>query len=235
MDALAISGGLLYFPRSHSALLLNPANGTGFPAAARRLLKFSLKARRELTMLSSVATRNFFSLVLLLLAISTSAIADTTTYTGAFADGATYLIEVPLPWNGTLLLYSHGYVAPGSPNPAHDVGDPATRAFLLANGFALAGSSYANTGWAIQEGLMDQIAVLDVFAAQVGSSNRTIAWGTLWAESSRQASSRVFLSDSMALFLCAAYCPVALARGTKRWTPHLPSRPSWLPTVHCNW
>ena len=105
------------------------------------------------------------------------AYAAVTTQTGTFADGAKYLIEVPSPWNGTLLLYSHGYVTPGSPNPAHDVGDPATRAFLLANGFALAGSSYAHTGWAIQEALIDQIAVLDTFNATFGKPKRTIAWG----------------------------------------------------------
>ena len=103
--------------------------------------------------------------------------AAVTTNTGTFADGATYLIEVPSPWNGTLLLYSHGYVTPGSPNPAQDVGDPLTRAFLLANGFALAGSSYAHTGWAIQEALLDQIEVLDTFNAMFGKPKRTIAWG----------------------------------------------------------
>jgi alpha-beta hydrolase superfamily lysophospholipase len=117
-----------------------------------------------------------FALMLLCLG-ATPAQAATTTLTGTFADGATYLIEVPSPWNGTLLLYSHGYVTPGSSNPARDVGDPGTRAFLLANGFALAGSSYAHTGWAIQEALFDQIAVLDVFNAQVGTPTRTIAWG----------------------------------------------------------
>ena len=40
------------------------------------------------------------------------------TYTGEFLDHATYLIEVPENWNGTLFLYSHGYVFPGDPNPA---------------------------------------------------------------------------------------------------------------------
>src|SRR5262249_61457741 len=90
-------------------------------------------------------------LILLLLSISSSAFAGVTTQTGTLPDGATFLIEVPSPWNGTLLLYSHGYVVPGSPNPARDVGDPGTRAFLLANGFALAGSSYAHTGWAIPQ------------------------------------------------------------------------------------
>lgn len=96
---------------------------------------------------------------------------------GPLPDGATCLIEVPANWNGTLLLYSHGYVVPGSANPARDAGDPATHDFLLAHGFALAGSSYAHTGWAIQEALFDQIAVLDVFDAQVGTPARTIAWG----------------------------------------------------------
>lgn len=119
-----------------------------------------------------------FVLPILLISLATiPAQAATTTLTGTFADGATYVIEVPSPWNGTLLLYSHGYVVPGSANPARDVGDPATHDFLLANGFALAGSSYAHTGWAIQEALFDQIEVLDVFNAQVGTPQRTIAWG----------------------------------------------------------
>lgn len=108
--------------------------------------------------------------------VSTSA-SGLTTHIGTFADGATYLIEVPSPWNGTLLLYSHGYVVPGSANPAQDVGDSGTRAFLLANGFALAGSSYAGTGWALQEAVPDQIATLDAFDALVGTPTRTIAWG----------------------------------------------------------
>jgi hypothetical protein len=63
------------------------------------------------------------------------------TLTGTLRDGATYLIQVPPHWNGTLFLYSHGYVVPGSPNPATDVGDPVTGAAMLAQGFALAGSS----------------------------------------------------------------------------------------------
>ncbi|HET9742563.1 MAG TPA: prolyl oligopeptidase family serine peptidase [Terriglobales bacterium] len=112
-----------------------------------------------------------------LLALSITASAQVTTHTGTLDDGATFLIEVPANWNGTLFLYSHGYVTPGSANPAQDVGDPATRAFMLANGFALAGSSYATTGWAVHEALPDQIAVLDQFDALVAHPKRTIAWG----------------------------------------------------------
>ncbi len=40
------------------------------------------------------------------------------TYTGSLSDGATYLIEVPRNWNGTLLLYSQGYAV--TPVPAVD-------------------------------------------------------------------------------------------------------------------
>lgn len=120
---------------------------------------------------------SIYAVTFLVLSFSTSASAGVTTHTGTLPDGATFLIEVPSPWNGTLLLYSHGYVVPGSPNPAQDVGDPATGAFLLSNGFALAGSSYAHTGWAIQEALPDQLAVLDAFATLVGTPSRTIAWG----------------------------------------------------------
>src|SRR5712692_6226522 len=102
-----------------------------------------------------------------------------TAETGTLAHGATYLIEVPKPWNGTLFLYSHGYVAPtpDSKNPARDVGDPFTRFFMLSSGYALAGSSYATKGWAIEDALRDQIAVLDLFKLVVGQPKRTIAWG----------------------------------------------------------
>jgi dienelactone hydrolase len=108
-----------------------------------------------------------------------NASAQVTTTTGTLADGATYLIEVPANWNKTLFLYSHGYVPPlpTRQNPAQDVGDLATRGFMLANGFALAGSSYATKGWAIHEALLDQIAVLDTFKSLVGQPTRTIAWG----------------------------------------------------------
>jgi pimeloyl-ACP methyl ester carboxylesterase len=101
-----------------------------------------------------------------------------TSLNGSLSDGATYLIQCPAgPWNGTLFLYSHGYVTPGSANPAQDVGDPVTGGWLLSHGFALAGSSYASTGWAIQQALPDQAGTLDVFDQTYRTPDRTIAWG----------------------------------------------------------
>jgi pimeloyl-ACP methyl ester carboxylesterase len=101
-----------------------------------------------------------------------------TTVNGTLPDGATFKIQCPAgAWNGTLFLYSHGYVVPGSPNPATDVGDPVTGSYMLGHGFALAGSSYATTGWAIQQALPDQISTLNAFAAKYSKPSRTIAWG----------------------------------------------------------
>jgi len=96
---------------------------------------------------------------------------------GSLADGATYLIEVPVHYRHVLFLYSHGYVPPGSSNPAQDVGDPVTGSWLLSHGYALAGSSYASTGWAVGQALSDQIVMLHVFRKMVGRPRRTIAWG----------------------------------------------------------
>jgi pimeloyl-ACP methyl ester carboxylesterase len=132
-------------------------------------------------MLQQIKHAMLFSAIvaILILSIAGSSRAQTNVITKAdtLKDGATYLIQVPYNWNGTLFLYSHGYVTPGASNPAVDVGDPDTGAFLLANGFALAGSSYATTGWAIHEALDDQIAVLDVFDRLFPHPVATIAWG----------------------------------------------------------
>jgi pimeloyl-ACP methyl ester carboxylesterase len=102
-----------------------------------------------------------------------------TTVNGTLADGATYLIQCPPgAWNGTLYLYSHGYVSPASSsNPAQDVGDPVTGAWMLGHGYALAGSSYASTGWAIAQALPDQVSTLDAFGSRYGQPATTVAWG----------------------------------------------------------
>jgi pimeloyl-ACP methyl ester carboxylesterase len=101
-----------------------------------------------------------------------------TTLTGLLPDGAGYEIQCPAgAWNGTLFLYSHGYVVPGSTNPAADAGDPVTGGWMLSHGYALAGSSYASTGWAIQQALPDQIATLDTFDQAFRTPTRTVAWG----------------------------------------------------------
>jgi pimeloyl-ACP methyl ester carboxylesterase len=93
--------------------------------------------------------------------------------------GSYYTISVPGSWNGTLLLYNHGYVYANQPlaNPALDAPDTQTETALLQQGFALAGDSYSQNGWAVEQALHDQIALLDFFQATCGQPARTITWG----------------------------------------------------------
>jgi hypothetical protein len=91
-----------------------------------------------------------FSLLALLVLASTLTARGTVSAAGPIVltgsiGGAAYKIEVPAHWNGTLALYSHYYVPPGGPTPAWpvylDARDPVTGAWLLAHGYALAGSA----------------------------------------------------------------------------------------------
>ena len=137
---------------------------------ARLMLSFALSSALSFAL-------SFVLMSTVMIAVLAGSAAAQQPLTGTLGDGATYVIDVPALWNGTLLLYSHGYVAPGSPNPALDVSDPFTSFYMLALGNALAGSSYASTGWAVHEAVPDQMATLDLFQSMVGTPARTIAWG----------------------------------------------------------
>ncbi|WP_416981768.1 hypothetical protein [Streptomyces sp. T028] len=119
------------------------------------------------------------ALLLALTTLPTSALAATDEpahVEGRLPSGATYLMDVPADWNGTVLLFSHGYTA-GPANPAQDAPDDATKALLLDGGYALIGSSYATTGWAVTDAVPDQLATLTAFTDRFGAASRTIAWG----------------------------------------------------------
>jgi dienelactone hydrolase len=109
------------------------------------------------------------------------AAAQPSVHTGRLPNGATWRAEVPPNWNGTLLLYSHGYVPSflGLPNPARVAPDAATGSALLAEGYALAGSSYATVGWALNTAVRDQLDTLTAAAGALGRRpDRVLAYGT---------------------------------------------------------
>jgi pimeloyl-ACP methyl ester carboxylesterase len=99
-----------------------------------------------------------------------------TSLTGSIG-AATYEIDVPANWSGDLLLWSHGYVAPDQPNITQAAPTADARAWLTGHGYAVAGSSYSSTGWALEDAFKDQMALLDFFGAHVGKPKRVIAWG----------------------------------------------------------
>lgn len=114
---------------------------------------------------------------------------DTVACTGEI-NGAAYEILLPDTWNGTLLLYSHGYrpAEPFPPNfspvetsavpvPGWDSGDTALGQAFLDRGYALAGSSYRSNGWAVEDGVIAGEELYDFFSAQVGEPKRVYVWG----------------------------------------------------------
>lgn len=94
---------------------------------------------------------------------------------GKLANGASWAVDMPANWNGTALLFSHGFNA-GPNNPARNRPHEGA-AQLLARGYALVGSSFSKTGWAVEEAVSDQIATLDAFATDFGKPQRVIAYG----------------------------------------------------------
>jgi hypothetical protein len=95
-------------------------------------------------------------------------------------DGAPYRIVVPGNWNGTLLVYGHGYRDkadhPGEvDNHNADVAPNAALAnALLAQGYALSGSAYKDNGWAVEEGAQDLKNVVTYFRDNITRPDRTI-------------------------------------------------------------
>ncbi len=92
-------------------------------------------------------------------------------------------IRVPANWNGTLLIYAHGYRDradhPGEVDDrSADVAPSAAlEPVLLAQGYALAGSAYRNNGWAVQEGIEDIKNLALFFNSSVSTPQKTILWG----------------------------------------------------------
>jgi hypothetical protein len=109
-------------------------------------------------------------------ALATVPVAEAS-YSGTTSDGGSWIADIPMPWNGTLLLYSHGF----GPPIAADAPDPGTKQALLDRGYALAGSSYDPNGswWALNSALTDQFQTLaDVQQDLPSAPQHVIAVGT---------------------------------------------------------
>jgi len=104
--------------------------------------------------------------------------APGTQVSGKLADGTSWIAEYPKNWNGTLILYSHGF----GPLVALDAPNAATQAALLAQGYALAGSSYDPTGsiWALDTAVSDQFGSLTAVESTVlpSAPRHVIAMGS---------------------------------------------------------
>lgn len=89
----------------------------------------------------------------------------------AIRDGAAYRIEVPLRWNGDLVVFAHGFRGTGT---VVWVDSPSLRQHFVQQGFAWAASSYQTNGYDVGQGVRDSRALLDIFPTATGGRPRDV-------------------------------------------------------------
>jgi pimeloyl-ACP methyl ester carboxylesterase len=101
---------------------------------------------------------------------------------GLQESGATYRICMPTNWNGKLLVYAHGYVAPNRPLgiPEDQLGVPGSPTVdQLANGlgYGFVMSGFRTNGLAVQQGIDDLVDAVAIFTAQQGKPSKVLLVG----------------------------------------------------------
>lgn len=95
---------------------------------------------------------------------------------GHIGPGSIYRIVRPTNWNGTLVVYAHGFVSPNQP-----VAIPPDAlqviALLTAQGVAVAASSYSENGWVVKDGAQRTHQLLGIFTSKFGLPSRVYAAG----------------------------------------------------------
>jgi pimeloyl-ACP methyl ester carboxylesterase len=87
--------------------------------------------------------------------------------------GAPFRIDIPAEWNGSLLMYAHGYAISGRP-PAYN-----EMMTTVGNelGYAVAQSLYSRQGWAAREGILDTEALRRYVVDTYGATSPVIVAG----------------------------------------------------------
>jgi pimeloyl-ACP methyl ester carboxylesterase len=100
-------------------------------------------------------------------------------YEGAAGPGSLYEIDVPANWNGDLVLYAHGIVQASLPvsSPTTQDGYNLLRSRLLANGYAVAASSYSSNGWSLADAVRRTHQLSQFVDEKAGRPRRTFLVG----------------------------------------------------------
>lgn len=114
---------------------------------------------------------------------------------GATSDGAPFAMQVPANFNGTVILWSHGYrpnvaVPAGIPGyggytvkntpetaGGQQAGDMSSTNYLLSQGYALMGSGFARQGWNLDSALATNVELIDAFKTKFPTTTKVLAWG----------------------------------------------------------
>lgn len=101
---------------------------------------------------------------------------------GVDRDGAVYRYEVPVNWNGDLVMYAHGFRGcfaddTGETFVPLTVDNPPLRAYYLQRGYAWAASSYSKNCYDVKAGVESTNELARIFKREVSKPNRTLITG----------------------------------------------------------
>jgi len=91
-------------------------------------------------------------------------------------DGAEYRIDVPMDWNGSLVVWYHGYAEHGT---TFHIGEhaPADLENFLERRYAVVQSAYSEGGWAVQQAYPETEALRHYFDHKYGHPKETYVAG----------------------------------------------------------
>ncbi len=112
----------------------------------------------------------------LIIAATTAPVKATQEFTGSLPSGAYYHVEVPDGWQagGTLVLYQHGL---DFTPPANTPGLGPLRSVMLAEGYAIAATTYRERGWALFTAIEDNRDLVDEFERLAGAPGEVVPFG----------------------------------------------------------
>ena len=116
-----------------------------------------------------------FVVLAAVLGLAGSALADDIV-NGKFGPGALYRLVRPTNWNGTLVLYAHGFVSPDE-QVAIPPDAELVIALLAAQDVAVAVSSFSENGWAVKDGTQRTHQLLGIFTSKFGAPSRVYVAG----------------------------------------------------------
>jgi len=95
---------------------------------------------------------------------------------GATGPGSVYRLVRPTNWNGSLVIYAHGFVSPDQPVAITD-DDNLVISLLAPQGFAVAVSSFSQTGWVVKDAAQRTHQLLGLFVSNFGQPSSVYIGG----------------------------------------------------------
>jgi len=95
---------------------------------------------------------------------------------GSTGPGSVYRLVRPTNWNGTLVLYAHGYVSKDAPLVIPPDAQLVV-SLLTPRGIAVAVSSFSANGWVVRDGTQRTHQLLGLFTSKFGKPTRVYAAG----------------------------------------------------------